>query len=440
MRTERLAGPEWSLAAGLFPDFDQELVQEGMERAKADAEPVVAELIAADQPVTWFEDELCRRLGGILAAQDALTDALRTDALGKSGQAPDFDAYGPEVLLDAFNEVVSVTAFKAIVGVDDPVEQNSTWRLLLALARIVPHPDSQTPVGAVKNLRESVPQFPEASIDCTPTGSALWCRDVYGTRFAITAPFTAAEGTDRWYLWDIDVCSGEPHTVGAGYFADAEQAFTAWQSAVGPDATSRSRFEPVSDADLAARILPVASVPRDGGESEPQLAEFHRCRRLAQELRASDRLGGGARTQSAWPEQQAVQDAWIAEFVTWRAEHRPGQSAVPEGFTVDNERIEESEVYNELALTWLDEEFPDLAHTCSPHQIALTATAIRDLYDADFAHVLLRLLPDLTTWLAERMALPQDAADQVRASAEHAARPDFGPDDRAADLMAQIRE
>ena len=440
MRAERLAGSEWSLAADLFPDFGQGLVQEAMEHAKADAEPVVAELIAADQPVTWLEDELCRRLGGFLAAQDAKADVLRNGALWKSGQAPDLDAYGPESLLDAFNEVIPVAAVKAIVGVDDPVEKNSTWRLLLALARIVPHPDARIPVGAVEDIRESVPWFPEASIDCTPTGSALWCRDVYGARFAVTAPFTAAEGPDRWYLWDIDVCSGEPHTVGAGYFAGAEQAFTAWQSAVGPEATSRSRFEPVSDADLAARILPVANVTRDGGESEPQLAEFHRCLRLAQELRASDHLGGGARTESAQLEQQAVQDAWSAEFATWRAEHRPGQSAVPEGFTVDNERIEESEVYNELAFSWLGEEFPDLAHTCSPHRIALTATAIRDLYDADFAHVVLRLLPDVTTWLTERTALPQDAADRVRACAEHAAGPDFKPDDRATDLMAQVRE
>jgi hypothetical protein len=52
------------------------------------------------------------------------------------------------------------------------------------------------------------------------------------------------------------MCGGEADTVGTGYFPSAEQVFASWQSVVGPQAASRSRLEPVSDACLAAGLLP----------------------------------------------------------------------------------------------------------------------------------------------------------------------------------------
>ncbi|MFL6114772.1 MAG: hypothetical protein ACJ786_25980, partial [Catenulispora sp.] len=132
--------------------------------------------------------------------------------------------------------------------------------------------------------------------------------------------------------------------------------------------------------------------------------------------------------------------AWIAEFTAWRAEHRPGQSAVPEDFPADDEPLTEAEIFRELAFTWLGEDFPEFAYTCSPHRIALTAISIRDLYNPDFADVLLRLIPDLTAWLTERSGLPDAAADRVRAYADRASAPDAELGYHAGNPMAQIRE
>ncbi|MEZ0107602.1 hypothetical protein ABH920_001594 [Catenulispora sp. EB89] len=404
--------------------------------AKVDAKPIIADLAAADQTVSWIEDELCRRLGRALAAQDASTDARR-----ESGETEILDAYNPDQLLDAITDATCLAAVKAVAATDEPSDRDGTWRLLVALARIVPHPAARIPVGAVEDLRTAVASFPEGSIVAAPTAAAQWCRDVFGTRFAITAPFAAADGTDRWYLWDIDVCGGEPYTVGAGYFRDAEQAFAAWRSAVGPDATSGAQLEPVSDAHLAERILPgPSSMFRPGGESEPQYAEFHRCRRLAQELCRSEHLDGGGSTATVLPEQEVDKDVWIAEFMAWRAEHRPGRSVVPEDFPADDEPLTEAEVYRELAFTWLSEEFPEFAYTCSPHRIALTAVGIHDLYNADFADILLRTIPDLAAWLTDQVGLPDTVAARVRAYADSVVTPDTDLRDQIGNPMAQIRE
>jgi len=413
--------------------YRQQLDRGRKAGAAGDAGPIIADLAAADQAVSWIEDELCRRLGRALAAQDARTDGR--------GEAEILGAYDPNQLLDAITDTTCLAAFKSVEAADGPTDRDGTWRLLVALARIVPHPDAQIPVAAVEHLRTAVASLPEGSIATAPTAAALWCRDVYGNRFAITAPFAAADGTDRWYLWDIDVCGGEPHTVGAGYFPDAQHAFDAWRSTVGPDAAGGAQLEPVSDADLAERILPgPSSMFRTGGESEAQYAEFHRCRRLAQELCQSEYLADNKSTTTVLPEREVDQDAWIAEFTAWRAEHRPGRSALPEDFSADDEPFTEAEISRELAFTWLSEEFPEFAYTCSPHRIAVTAVGIRDTYDADFADVLLHLIPDLAAWLTERGGLPDTVAGRVRACAHSALTPDAELRDQVENPMAQIRE
>ncbi|MFL6111634.1 MAG: hypothetical protein ACJ786_09820, partial [Catenulispora sp.] len=305
-RLEHAARSVGLRATNPFAEYREKLDRQRMEHAGVDAAPIIADLAAADQtvPLSWIEDELCRRLGRAMAAQDSASDKRR-----ESGAEEILDAYDPDQLLDAIVDPTCVAAARAM-SATEPTDRDGTWRLLVALARIVPHPDARIPIGALEDLRAAVLTFPEGSVDTVPTAAAQWCRDVYGTRFAITAPFTAADGTDRWYLWDIDVCGGEPYTVGAGYFPDAEQAFAAWRSAVGPDATSGARLEPVSDAGLAERILPgPSSMFRPGGESEPQYAEFHRCRRLAQELYHSEHLAGGMSTATALAEEEIDQDA-----------------------------------------------------------------------------------------------------------------------------------
>jgi len=101
-------------------------------------------------------------------------------------------------------------------------------------------------------------------------------------------------------------------------------------------------------------------------------------------------------------------------------------------FPPGNEPLGEAEVYHELAFLWCSDEFPDLVHACSPHRLALTVTGIRDIYDADFADVLISLLPDLTAWLIERTKIPPTAAEQLLAYADRAARPDAPVAEQAA--------
>jgi hypothetical protein len=113
---------------------------------------------------------------------------------------------------------------------------------------------------------------------------------------------------------------------------------------------------------------------------------------------------------------------------------------VPGDFPQDGEPFTDDEAYRELSFIWLSDELPQLAHACSPHRIALVSRSIGDLYDTDTADVLRRLLPDLAAWLADRTALPADAADRVRACSERAARSGADLAEHAADLPARIRE
>jgi hypothetical protein len=410
-----------------------------MDLAARDAEPIVAGLVAADGSAFWTEDELCRRLGRTLSGQDAASDARRA-----SGTAEILDTYSPDQLLDAVTDATVQAAFQAVTAADEPPSRNGTWRLLLALARITPHPAAQAAIKTVTDLREHAASLLEDPTAATPTGPALWCRDAYGTRFAVTAPFATEDGPDRWYLWDIDACGGDALTVGAGYFPDADPALASWLAAVGPDATSGCRLEPVSDPRLAARLLPdLAGFLHPGGESEEQYAEYHRCRRLAQELRHSDFLDASTATAGTPAAAQPVgKDAWIAEFAAWRAEHRPGHNAVPDDFPADEgeEPPTEDDLYRELADGWFISEFPELAHACSPHRIALLAAHIRDYYTSDFAPVLLRLVPDLAAWLTERSGLSAAVGGRALAYADGAAAPDADLGHRAHNLLTPIRE
>lgn len=376
---------------------------EARKRAKADAAPIIAELVAADQPVAWLEDALCREMGQALAAQDAQP----------SGEG--FAAYTREQLFDVLVAHIPLSA------PEDPTEQSSRSRLLTAASRIATLPIAQPLV--------------EAAV--VPTGRALWSRDVFGLRFAIIAPFAAfaaakdAGAAERWYLWDIDVCCGTPFTVGGGYFTTAEEAFADWQSAVGPDAAGQSRLEPVSDADLAARLFPAPGDVYYGSPSASQYAESLRSRRLAQELSASPHLGERVHTRTPAEiraASEAVWKAWVAEFAAWYAQNRPGPAADP----------------SELAHIWVTTKYPEFTYACSPHQMAVVATSVDLLFAPQVAVVRRSLFPDIAAWLSERAGatgpLPPAAAARIRSYAAGIALPetDFGGIDM--DAMARIQE
>lgn len=443
-RQEQLVTSAWREFANPFgeiSEYRRQLDRQRMNLAMLDAQPIIKDLIVKDEPVSWIEDELCRRLGRALAEQDQASDDRRA-----AGAEEILDTYSPDQLIDAVTDASTLAALEDLATVGEALQtQQGTARrrLLMALARIVPHPAAEILIKTVKDPRERVPSLPLGSIDTAPTGAALWCRDGYGTRFAITAPFTPADGDPRWYLWDIDACGGDAYTVGGGYFAGPESALASWRAAVGAEATADSRLEPVADPHLAARLLPgLPDFFHPGDESEAQYAEFHRSRRLAQDLRASDFLNGSGTPDPAVMEPHLDKDAWIGEFASWRAEHRPGETVLLDDFPVgeDEEPLTEEAIYLELADSWYLSEFPEFAYTCSPHRIDLLIERVRDFYQDDFAAVLLRLLPDLADWLIQRAMLPAVLAARVRSRANAGTSLDKDNVSRNGSPLASVQE
>jgi hypothetical protein len=422
----------WQHSDSPFGEYRRRLDRQRMKNAGYDAEPIVADLLGLDGTVDQVEDALCNMLGKTLAEQDQASDA----ALARSEEV--LGAYSPDQLLEAVTDIAVREARRAITVDGDSQTRDSAWRMLLAICRITPYPAAELTIAAGDQLRAMATPRPDGDTTVTPQGPALWCRDVYGTRFAITAPFAADAKTPttgspaRWYLWDIDACGSDAYTVGAGYFPDTDAALAAWRAAAGTRATAEAVLEPVADPHLAARLLPgLPGFFHPGGENQEQYAEFHRCRHLAQALRSSDYLDGnatGSGTASPPPPQDHEwfdqrdrdrKDQWIGEFTAWRAMHRPGAPAIPEDFpTVEGDHpLTEDELYRELLSSWFTSEFPEFAYCCSPHRIALLHDHLADFYDDNFAHVITGLVPDLVAWLSELAALPTDLVPQPAADA-----------------------
>lgn len=435
-RREASVGP-----FGVLAERRRALDRERMAAASRDAQPVIADLVSVGRSVSLVEDELCRRLGHVLAEQDAADDARRA-----AGAREFLESYSPDQLADALVDAVVLAVSQAGAVADEPVEREGLGVLLCALARIVPYPAAEIPLKAVADLRDRdrVTLPSAASVETSPTGSAWWCRNVYGTRFAITAPFAGADGPDRWYLWDVDTCGGQAYTVGSGYFTDAELALAAWRDAVGLETSAEAVLEPVADSRLAVQLLPdLPDFFHPGGESEAQYAEFHRSRRLAQELRRSDWLDATTgKTASSVPAEPVDKKAWIAEFAAWRTKQRPGVGAVPADFPISEGQkpLTEAELYRELADTWCSSELSELDYGCSPHRIALKAAAIRDFYTDNFATALLGLIPDVAAWLTERARLTTWQRGSVLSYAEGASSLDTDLGFRADNDLAALHE
>src|SRR5262249_27176683 len=83
----------------------------------------------------------------------------------------------------------------------------------------------------------------------------LWARDVYGSRWAVVAPFTSADGPDRWYLWDVDTCGYEVVTVHSGFHPSAESALAAWRESVGQGAAGSAALTVVDDSETLGDLL-----------------------------------------------------------------------------------------------------------------------------------------------------------------------------------------
>ncbi len=397
-------------AAGRFPDLLEQRRQLDARRAKVAARtvaPIVAELItlAPHRTDEELEQTLCDRLGAQL-----------WQLSGRPlGEEPSPEIVGLAVLNAAVEAVRSALGTTTDVSV--------SWRVLSVAVGILPHPLREEADEKVTTLVDGPgrPLHLRAPAEPELTGPALWTRDAYGSRFAIAAPFRASDGTDRWYLWDVDACGHQAFTVHSAFYPGPGEALASWREGVGETAAGTAAFAPVDDPALAADVLHREDgILRFGGENEPQLAEYLRGRRLAQSVVTSF-----GRFRVHPPELDAERAA--REFVTWLREHR----TPPAGL---------EELATELASSWSLDAPADLYGTCSPHRVALTVPHIRDFYQEDFADELLSLLPDWISWLAERTGTPPELAERCRAYASGEPYPGLlGADDRT-DYLARLAE
>lgn len=324
--------------------------------ARPYAVELAAQMTASPKAGTALEDELCERLGPLLAD---LADRPVEEYMG-----PDHLA---AALADALIEA----------GDDEP-----SRRVLAALAAILP-----------SQLADRTGVEPPAPL---LAGEVRWTRDRYGSRFAVAAPFATPEGPVRWYLWDVDACAFTPLTVHAGFYASPEEALAAWQVGVGAFAAGGTSWRRVDDSGLLSDLLPASEeISALGGESAGQFTEYHRSRRLAEVLRDLPPV-----LKLDLPE--TALDLGPDRFVTWWRKRAEG----PEPADLEALAAEMFDSWPALA--------PALFDTCSPHRVESVSHQIRDEYRED-ADELLALLPAWVAWLSERTGLPPELRQRALA-------------------------
>jgi hypothetical protein len=241
-----------------------------------------------------------------------------------------------------------------------------------------------------------------------PVGEPLAARDVYGSRFLLTAPFGyGGDAPDHWYAWDIDFCWID-RVVGAGVFASAEDALREWSGAVGP-AASAAALSPCA-AEMTARLLaPCLSASAladvlEGSEPRELIHEHFRLRRRARDLTGSVDADADSSSFDVSHVDQV--------FLGWYAGRHDDIAAKAA-----------AEALGTLLEEWgpgkgLDER---AFHACSPHRIEMAARLLRDSYFPAYANAALRLLPEWTEWCIEQSGLDGDAATRSREAARSAA-------------------
>ncbi|MFI5960011.1 hypothetical protein [Cryptosporangium sp. NPDC051539] len=355
-------------------------------RAKSAAGPLLAELteLAATATESELEDELCVRMGR------TLTDLAAADGLETH--------VGPNIFLEVFVDT-------ALGAIDDagPAWQ-APWRVAAVVAGTVPEPFAAMMADALGDLRARInaavlPLLPSGPV---LAGRPVWTRDLYGSRFGVAAPFRIGDGPERWYLWDIDTCSGTAHTVHGRYHETLDAALADWLSGVGEPAADGVTFGPIDDRELLDRLMPrEEGFMRIGGETTEQFAEYHRSKRLAEVVLAETPVRPTDRRDSALSKEAA------GRFADWYL----AQADLPPQPTAFDELV------GELADSWLilDRDAPYQA--CSPHRITQVAAHVRGFYQDDFAAELTALLPAWVSWLIEQGDLPVHLAERSRAVA-----------------------
>ncbi|MEV6344041.1 hypothetical protein [Actinoplanes sp. NPDC051851] len=336
------------------------------------------------------EDELCVRLGPLLAEME-----------GRTGVEDYISA-------DLFAEVLLG------VVIEQATEGTLGHAVLAAVAGIVPW----TP-----RLVEVPPQFPGGEnllADRPLAGEVLWTRDAYGSRVGVLAPFDA-EGTVRWYLWDVDACTFKPFTVHSGFYANPEAALDAWRAGVGATTAAGAQWSPADIATIGDVVPQFEGPLRFGGEHAAQFAEYYRARRLAGTLLELD--GSGVTTNPPVGRETAARE--FADYLTGR------------GIVAADDV---GDVAEALAESWGDAESDTFFATCSPHRVAAMTVHIREYYDDEFGPTVLTAMPAWVDWLGERLGTPAELIERCRPYAHGEWHPGLGTDQRRPDYQARLIE
>jgi hypothetical protein len=380
-------------------------------RATTVATDLVADLVAlaAGQPDAIVEDALCRGLGPLLGEC--------------AKQEPIDERPGPHHVAQA---IISAAAAAVEATTGQPDTWGAPWRVLTAVAGILPYPDREAADSAIARLRINTPGVRVLRTGPALSGPVLWTRDRYGSRFAVTAPITTQGQPERWYLWDIDACGHNAFTVHSGFYATAEAALTAWQAGVGPIAAPDTALAAVDDPWLVAELLPVEQgFMRPGGESVEQFAEYHRSRRLGEVVKQ-------ALPRPGTPSDRGLDSATAAaEFTAWLRARDDDPTQLPDNL---------AELATELAESWCINHIDTVFATCSPHRVALCVQHTRGYYVDEFADQLVALLPAWTRWLAARNATPPELADRALPYAQGQPHPQITVDGHEPDYLARVTE
>ncbi len=404
-------GPDHRDFAAVLGEFAANREQDDRQRAAwaaSRATGLVTDLVrvVADQPDVVVEDALCVRLG-----------ALLDEAAG----LPVDEVVGPRHLAEAVVKAAAVAVEETIGD-----RWSAPWRVLTAVAGVLPNPHGEAAVAEINRLRRTVGRrvLPAAPPGPKITGPVLWTRDRYGSRFGVVAPVTAGDQPQRWYLWDLDACGHAVFVVHSGFHHTSEAALAEWQAGVGGIAAAGTVLAPVDDPWLLAELMPNDRDMFGSAEVSGALsAEFFRTKRLAQAVTRAVRHrgrppGGGLDAATA-----------AAEFAAWlRATGRGGLPA------------DLDELARELAESWCLHDIEALFTACSPHRVALFVPHVRGYYFDDVAEQLVALLPDWTRWLSERNATPPELADRCLPYAEGQPHPQLTPDDTGPDYDARVVE
>lgn len=377
------------------------------------AGPMIDSLIAAahERSDDDLEDDFCHRYGMAMAGYEA---------------GPAKDMVNPDDFVRATLSVLDERLRES--GGDVAAVE----RVLSIVAGVLPAPLGESARGlAAAHLGDEAAQ--RTVRGRALTGPALWTHDVYGVRWAVVAPFAAADGTTRWYLWDVDTCGYLAVTVASGFHPSAEDALAEWQQAVGP-AAAAATLTPAIDAETLDSLLSdELEEIRHGGESQAQHTEFLRGRRLGAAVReAADRATGPDVTR-------LTVDIARAGFADRLREL--GHRDRPVGSDPDEGPADAGELAAELSDSWFQREHPTLYPRCSPHKVAGSVLHLRNFYRSDFAAELVAVLPEWIRFLAEHTGMAEDLTERCIAYASGDLRFPGLLDERGQpDLMARVME